>query len=416
MDSYSFDVFLSHNSRDKAHVVELKRLLQARGLRCWLDKDELPPGQNWIPLLDRGLNNSKAIAVCVGSAGQGPWQDEETQSALRKAVSEQRAVIPVLLPGVGRQPVLPDFLANRTWVDLSDGFGDAGLVHLVWGITGVRADEGDVGGFTDTGPEKDPMDDPDLPNQLQEVFGHQYDAIATILEYHTALRDVLIRRCQLSKVRQSNQTAALFYHFHARFLQALGIFGALYRESRDARMRADLLELVSYSLYLAIAPEHAAALKEQGPTTEIRIARAGRQGVADILLAWTRGRDIVDVRGGADAISRGAWETVPKRGLADIKEMLLQAFGITGTGPAAEEALARKLETEYNFQTPVTLVLDEEDQHLVDQIRAPDSPLRHLLLFIRSRDFTINPRARGGYDQKVDEHIAKFREIIDTPT
>jgi hypothetical protein len=57
---------------------------------------------------------------------------------LARAVKEKRRVIPVLLPGAPVEPVLPDFLVIRTWVDLRSGFDGEGLKRLVWGITGVK--------------------------------------------------------------------------------------------------------------------------------------------------------------------------------------------------------------------------------------------------------------------------------------
>jgi len=38
-DSTLFDVFLSHNSKDKVAVRNLKRLLVLNGLKVWLDED-----------------------------------------------------------------------------------------------------------------------------------------------------------------------------------------------------------------------------------------------------------------------------------------------------------------------------------------------------------------------------------------
>ena len=41
-----FDVFLSHSSIDKPWVSHLKDALQDRGLRVWLDRDEIRQGKN----------------------------------------------------------------------------------------------------------------------------------------------------------------------------------------------------------------------------------------------------------------------------------------------------------------------------------------------------------------------------------
>ena len=47
-------------------------------------------------------------------------------------------MIPVLLPGAARQPELPLFLTQFTWVDLRLGLTDPGLDRLEWGITGIK--------------------------------------------------------------------------------------------------------------------------------------------------------------------------------------------------------------------------------------------------------------------------------------
>ncbi len=70
--TFEFDIFLSHNSRDKPAVRELVRLLRAQGIRVWFDEDELIPGRSSQALLERGLNNSRTGAVVVGRDGLGP--------------------------------------------------------------------------------------------------------------------------------------------------------------------------------------------------------------------------------------------------------------------------------------------------------------------------------------------------------
>lgn len=132
------DVFLSHNSKDKPAVRELKVLLSANGLAAWLDEDELQPGVPWQQLLETGIKTSRSVAVLVGKDGLGPWEDEEMQAALVLAVRDKRPVIPVLLPGASAQPELPMFLGNRTWLNLRDGFTEEGLAKLIWGITGKK--------------------------------------------------------------------------------------------------------------------------------------------------------------------------------------------------------------------------------------------------------------------------------------
>ncbi|HEY0074321.1 MAG TPA: COR domain-containing protein [Abditibacteriaceae bacterium] len=139
VDKDSFDVFLSHNSNDKPAVRELGEQLKAQGMSVWLDEWELQPGIPWQQELEEGIRACRSVAVLVGSDGIGPWENEEMRAALSLAVEDKRPVIPVLLPGAPRKPSLPLFLTSRTYVDLREGFTEAGLSKIVWGITGDKS-------------------------------------------------------------------------------------------------------------------------------------------------------------------------------------------------------------------------------------------------------------------------------------
>ncbi len=133
-----FDVFLSHNSQDKPRVRELGQALIARRLRPWLDEWELVPGRSWQDDLENILRTVRSSAVLVGAGGLGPWEIPEIRASLSESVRRGLPVIPVLLPGAAKQPVLPLFLTQFTWVDLRGGLTEAGLDRLEWGITGVK--------------------------------------------------------------------------------------------------------------------------------------------------------------------------------------------------------------------------------------------------------------------------------------
>jgi hypothetical protein len=135
------DVFLSHNSADKTAVEKLARRLVEVGIRPWLDKWNLVPGEPWQEALEEALDACQAVAVFLGPSGIGPWQNEEMRSALEERVRDKsRRVIPVLLPGssMPEREELPRFLKRLTWVDFRGGLDDADAFHrLVSGIKGV---------------------------------------------------------------------------------------------------------------------------------------------------------------------------------------------------------------------------------------------------------------------------------------
>ncbi|HBL27442.1 MAG TPA: hypothetical protein DD490_11460 [Acidobacteria bacterium] len=136
-----FDVFLSHNSKDKPAVRELAGKLRARGLTVWLDEDQLVPGRPWQEALEEIIRSIPCAAVLVGKDGLGPWEIPEMRAALSQFARRKLPVIPVLLPGAAQEPELPLFLQELTWVDLRNGWTEAGLDRLQWGIRGEKAGE-----------------------------------------------------------------------------------------------------------------------------------------------------------------------------------------------------------------------------------------------------------------------------------
>lgn len=134
-----FDVFLSHNSKDKPTVIQLSDELRTRGLRVWLDVEELIPGRPFQQALERVIQTTASAAILVGKDGLGPWEIPEMRACLQEFVRRALPVIPVFLPGAPTSPELPLFLREFIWVDLRDGITKPGIDRLVWGITGVKA-------------------------------------------------------------------------------------------------------------------------------------------------------------------------------------------------------------------------------------------------------------------------------------
>jgi hypothetical protein len=140
-DKFNFDVFLSHNGKDKPAVEHIARLLRDEyDQKVWLDKWNLVPGEAWQEGLENALDDCQTFAVFLGPSGIGPWENEEMRSAIEERVQDpKRRVIPVLLPGApdNRDLKLPRFLRRATWVDFRSGLDDKdALYRLYCGIIG----------------------------------------------------------------------------------------------------------------------------------------------------------------------------------------------------------------------------------------------------------------------------------------
>ena len=142
-----YDVFLSHNSQDKPAVERLaRRLADEAGLRPFLDRWHLVPGEPWQEALEEALDQSRTCAVFIGPGGIGPWEHEEMRTAIEQRVADRAfRVIPVLLPGAerGKRGRLPAFLTRTTWVEFRESLDDADALHrLVAGIRGIAPGRG----------------------------------------------------------------------------------------------------------------------------------------------------------------------------------------------------------------------------------------------------------------------------------
>ena len=78
-DSFSYDVFLSHSSRDKAVVRRIAERLRADGLRVWFDEWELKPGDNIPAKTEEGLEYSRVLVLCMSAHAFGSdWAQLES--------------------------------------------------------------------------------------------------------------------------------------------------------------------------------------------------------------------------------------------------------------------------------------------------------------------------------------------------
>jgi hypothetical protein len=140
-------LFLSYNSGERETVVQISRLLEARGISVFLDRKDLTPGLPWNEALEQALAGARAVAVFLGPGGFGSWQRKEMGFALDLQVQAQKAgasmpVIPVLLPGADPTG---GFLFLNTWVDLRrDPTDPEGLERLARAVEGAAPAEAEA--------------------------------------------------------------------------------------------------------------------------------------------------------------------------------------------------------------------------------------------------------------------------------
>ena len=68
---FQYDVFLSHNQADKPRVRRLAERLRAAGLRVWFDEWVIQPGDDIYLAIERGLEASRTLVLCLSPAALG---------------------------------------------------------------------------------------------------------------------------------------------------------------------------------------------------------------------------------------------------------------------------------------------------------------------------------------------------------
>jgi tetratricopeptide (TPR) repeat protein len=126
--TWGFDVFLSHNAKDKSRVGELAEQLQVAGLRIWFDDWIIKPGDDIYLTIERGLESSRVLVLCLSQAAVGSdWVGLERSTVLfRDPANTSRRFLPLLLEDCE----LPDTLRRYKYVDYRKP-SQAAIVQLV---------------------------------------------------------------------------------------------------------------------------------------------------------------------------------------------------------------------------------------------------------------------------------------------
>ena len=114
----TYDAFLSYSSKDSAIVHALAERLRDDGLEVWLDQWVIEPGAPIGLEIQRGLEASRVLLMCMSKAYfASDWTSLEHQTLLfRDPTNKDRRFIPVLLEDADP----PDVIAQFAYIDWRD--------------------------------------------------------------------------------------------------------------------------------------------------------------------------------------------------------------------------------------------------------------------------------------------------------
>jgi small GTP-binding protein len=118
-ETFAYDVFLSHNSKDKPAVRALAERLRTDGLRVWFDEWEIQPGDLIGLKIEQGLSQSRVLVLAMSkNAFESEWTTLERHTVMfRDPTNQSRRFIPLLL----EEADIPDMLRQFAYVDWREG-------------------------------------------------------------------------------------------------------------------------------------------------------------------------------------------------------------------------------------------------------------------------------------------------------
>ena len=75
-------VFISYARSDFADCEKIKNALTQAGINCWLDTEDINPGDKWMTSLQKALQQAQAmVVVCSGAAKNSDYMEIEFHKA-----------------------------------------------------------------------------------------------------------------------------------------------------------------------------------------------------------------------------------------------------------------------------------------------------------------------------------------------
>ncbi len=134
-------VFLSHSSVDKSLARRLARDLQAANIDVWLDQWEIQVGEEFVQSIEKGVDDATYVIVLLTPASVASnWVDREWRQKFQAEAKTKRIRI---VPVRGKPCEIPDFLAQRSYADISGGSYPLGFKYLLE-IIGYYSDGADI--------------------------------------------------------------------------------------------------------------------------------------------------------------------------------------------------------------------------------------------------------------------------------
>ena len=126
-------IFISYASKDEKRVEQICRLLEQRGIRCWIARRDARPGYNYGAEIIEAIDSAAALLVILS---QHCNQSEHVPREVERTVHSHKPVLPVRIEPVEPSRELEYYISIKHRIDVSAPPTDAEIKRLVEAIHG----------------------------------------------------------------------------------------------------------------------------------------------------------------------------------------------------------------------------------------------------------------------------------------
>ncbi|MBI5964995.1 MAG: SUMF1/EgtB/PvdO family nonheme iron enzyme [Chloroflexi bacterium] len=177
VDNRPLRVFLCHSSNDKPAIRELYQKLRAEPwIQPWLDEEELYPGQDWETEIEKAVESSDVVLVCLsnGSINKRGFVQKELRFALDVALEMPEETI-FIVPLRLEECTPPRSLRDWQYSDYFEGQRERALGRLLVSLK-MRADSLGLKHGQPTPPQKmKPIEETPMQKKENKPEGNRFE-------------------------------------------------------------------------------------------------------------------------------------------------------------------------------------------------------------------------------------------------
>jgi hypothetical protein len=138
----TYDLFISHSSKDKFIADAICTKLEAQGLRCWMAPRDITPGREWGECILEGIQRCNILVVVLTINSN---ISRHVIKEVERAVNKGAIVIPFRIENITLTKSLEYFLSEIHWLDAITPPLEAHINELADTVKAIQGDKSTCG-------------------------------------------------------------------------------------------------------------------------------------------------------------------------------------------------------------------------------------------------------------------------------